>query len=229
MLQQRLRWAQGTIQVMLRENPLAKRGLSVGQRLMYFATMWSYLSGFAALAFIAAPVFYLVFDVRPVEAYNVDFLWRFIPYMLLNQMTFFVVGYGVKTWRGHQYSLALFPLWIRACATAFANVVFSKPLGFVVTPKTRQGATNFPWRLVAPQLTAVVILVLASIIGLIRVAIGSTDSVAGTLVNVVWVCYDLLLFSVLVQAGRYRPDDQPEEPAAPPPTEGEARWSSTPT
>jgi cellulose synthase (UDP-forming) len=229
MLQQRLRWAQGTIQVMLRENPLAKRGLTIGQRLMYFATMWSYLSGFAALVFIAAPVFYLVFDVRPVEAYNVDFLWRFIPYMLLNQMTFFVVGYGVKTWRGHQYSLALFPLWIRACATAFANVVFGKPLGFVVTPKTRQGDAKFPWRLVAPQMTAVAILVLASVIGLIRLAVGSTDSVAGTLVNVVWVCYDLLLFSVLVQAGRYRPDDQLEEPAAPPPTEGEVRWSSTPT
>ncbi|PJI51653.1 cellulose synthase, partial [Methylobacterium radiotolerans] len=31
------------------DNPLAKRGLSVGQRLMYFATMWSYLSGFAAI------------------------------------------------------------------------------------------------------------------------------------------------------------------------------------
>src|SRR5439155_23946737 len=33
--QQRLRWAQGTIQVMLRENPLLVRGLSLGQRLMY--------------------------------------------------------------------------------------------------------------------------------------------------------------------------------------------------
>jgi len=65
-----------------------------------------------------------------------------------------------------------------------------------------------------------------SVIGLVRLAIGSTDS---TLVSVVWVGYDLLLFSVLVQAGRYRPDDRLEEPAAPPPTEGEARWSSTPT
>lgn len=35
MLGQRLRWAQGTLQVMLKDNPLAKRGLSGGQRLMY--------------------------------------------------------------------------------------------------------------------------------------------------------------------------------------------------
>ena len=49
MLTQRLRWAQGTMQVMLRENPLLQKGLTAGQRLMYFATMWSYLSGFAAV------------------------------------------------------------------------------------------------------------------------------------------------------------------------------------
>ena len=49
MLTQRLRWAQGTIQVLLRENPLLKKGMSLVQRLMYFATMWSYLSGFAAV------------------------------------------------------------------------------------------------------------------------------------------------------------------------------------
>jgi cellulose synthase/poly-beta-1,6-N-acetylglucosamine synthase-like glycosyltransferase len=226
MLQQRLRWAQGTIQVMLRENPLTKRGLSVGQRLMYFATMWSYLSGFAAVVFIAAPVVYLVFNVRPVVAYNVDFLVRFIPYVVLNQVLFFVVGYGVKTWRGHQYSLALFPLWIRACATAFANVVFGKPLGFVVTPKTRPGRAGFPWRLVAPQLIAVVVLVIAAVVGLIRLVVGATDSVAGTVVNMVWIGYDLLLLSVIVEAAIFQPAET--QPAAAD-AKGETEWMSPPT
>ncbi len=226
MLQQRLRWAQGTIQVMLRENPLTKRGLTAGQRMMYFATMWSYLSGFAAVVFILAPIFYLVFGVRPVVAYNVEFLVRFIPYMVLNQALFFVVGYGVKTWRGHQYSLALFPLWIRACTTAFANVVFGKPLGFVVTPKTRQGESGFPWRLVAPQLVAVAALVIAFLAGLIRLAVGTTDSVAGIAVNLVWVAYDLLLLSVIFQAARFR---RPDEAPAAADTHGGTAWTSPPT
>lgn len=56
MLQQRLRWAQGTIQVFIRENPLLQRGLSAGQRTMYFATGWSYLSGFTAVVYLASPV-----------------------------------------------------------------------------------------------------------------------------------------------------------------------------
>ncbi|MCW2865948.1 MAG: cellulose synthase [Marmoricola sp.] len=218
MLQQRLRWSQGTLQVMLRENPLVQRGLSLGQRLMYLATMWSYLSGFAALAYLAAPIIYLCFGVLPVHAYGLEFLAFFAPYVILNQLLFFVVGYGVKTWRGHQYSLALFPLWIRACWTAAANVWFGKPLGFVVTPKTRPtGHQPFPWRLIWPQLLAMAALVVAVVTGVLRLWLGASDSVIGTGVNTLWVGYDLVVLSVIIEAARFRaPQDDPtreEEPA----------------
>src|SRR4051812_12298048 len=79
MLQQRLRWSQGTLQVALKENPLVQRGLSVGQRLMYLATMWSYLAGFAAVVYIAAPVAYLFLGVRPVTSYGDAFLLHLVP------------------------------------------------------------------------------------------------------------------------------------------------------
>ncbi|GGD29027.1 glycosyltransferase family 2 protein [Nocardioides daphniae] len=210
MLQQRLRWAQGTLQVLLKENPLVQRGLSLAQRLMYFSTMWSYLSGFAALVFMAAPVFYLCFGVLPVHAYGMEFLARFLPYIVLNQLLFLVVGYGVKTWRGHQYSLALFPLWIRACTTAFANVFLHRPLGFVVTPKTRQAGGSFPWRLIWPQVTATVVLVGACVVGVVRLWTGAATSTIGTGVNVVWVAYDLLVMSIIYRAALHRPADTEE-------------------
>ncbi|MCW2792263.1 MAG: glycosyl transferase family 2, partial [Nocardioides sp.] len=212
MLQQRLRWAQGTIQVMLRENPLAQKGLSVGQRLMYFATMWSYLSGFAAVVFIAAPVLYLCFGVLPVHAYGLQFLTFFAPYMLANQLLFLVVGYGIRTWRGQQYSLALFPLWIRACLTAAANVFLGKPLGFVVTPKTRQTGGSFPWRLILPQTVATVVLVLACLVGVVRLWTGAATSSIGTAVNVTWVAYDLLVMSVIFRAAAFRAPEPTHEP-----------------
>jgi cellulose synthase (UDP-forming) len=212
MLTQRLRWAQGTIQVMVRENPLVQRGLSLGQRLMYFATMWSYLSGFAAVVFMLAPVVYLVWGVLPVQAFGMEFLQRFLPYMIANQLLFAVVGYGVKTWRGQQYSFALFPVWIRACWTATANVLWGRPLGFAVTPKTRQGGDSFPWRLVLPQLIATVVLVVACVIGVVRLWTGAASSVVGTGVNVAWVAYDLLVMSVIFQAALYRPAPQPSTP-----------------
>ncbi|KAE8764936.1 glycosyltransferase [Georgenia thermotolerans] len=205
MLTQRLRWAQGTIQVMLRENPLVQRGLSLGQRLMYFATMWSYLSGFAAVVFMVAPVLYLCFGVLPVNAYGMEFLERFVPYMVVNQLLFAAVGYGVKTWRGQQYSFALFPIWIRACWTAAANVFWGRPLGFAVTPKSRQGGDAFPWRLVLPQLLACTALVIACVVGVVRLWTGAASSIIGTGVNVAWVAYDLVIMSVVFRAALYRP------------------------
>lgn len=202
MLTQRLRWAQGTIQVLLRENPLVQRGLKPGQRLMYFATMWSYLSGFAAVVYIAAPIVYLTLGILPVSSLSFDFFIRFIPFMVVNQLLFAVIGRGVSTWRGQQYSLALFPTWIKACTTAARNVWFGRPLGFAVTPKARQsGAPG--WSLIRPQLVAMVLLVVALVAGLGRLAAGMNEPI-GTLVNVAWVVFDLVVMSVLVKAVRYK-------------------------
>ncbi|EME65961.1 cellulose synthase catalytic subunit [Rhodococcus ruber BKS 20-38] len=206
MLTQRLRWAQGTIQVMLRENPLLQRGLTIPQRLMYWATMWSYLAGFAALAYIAAPVIYLIFGILPVQAYSWDFFGRLVPFLLLNQLLFFVVSRGTPTWRGQQYSLALFPVWIKACWTAFRNVYLHKPLDFAVTPKTRQGRGTLPWRAVRYQLAAMVLLVAASAVGVVRLYLGAS-SVLGVGVNLFWVLFDLAILSVVIPAVRYRGPD----------------------
>ncbi|MDR6972044.1 glycosyltransferase family 2 protein [Leifsonia shinshuensis] len=203
MLKQRLRWAQGTLQVMLKDNPLLKRGLDAGQRLMYFATMWSYLAGFAAIVYLAAPAIYLLAGVMPVTAWSVDFFARFIPYFVLSQLMFLVGAHGIRTWRGQQYALALFPLWIKACWTSAANVWFKRPLGFVVTPKERKGRAPIPWREIWPQLTAMVVLVVAAIVGVLRVIAGTADGV-GTLVNTVWVVYDLVVLSIIPRAALYR-------------------------
>ena len=203
MLQQRLRWAQGTLQVLLRENPLVQRGLSLGQRLMYFSTMWTYLSGFAAVIYIAAPVLFLCFGVRPVETYGPRFLMFFLPYLAVNQIMFFIAGYGIRTWRGHQYSLALFPLWIRAFVTATGNVVFGRTLGFVVTQKT-QGERISQWRFVKPQLFVICLLIVAAVVGIIREILGFAPNAWGTAVNLAWVGYDLLALSVIIEAALFQ-------------------------
>jgi cellulose synthase (UDP-forming) len=202
MMTQRLRWAQGTLQVMIKEHPLRLPGLSMGQRLMYFSTMWSYLTGFAAVVYLVAPMIFLCFGVLPVTAWSADFFARFIPFQLASQLLFVLAAHGVRTWRGQQYSLALFPVWIKATVTATANVWWGRPLGFAVTPKVRQDGTG-AWRLVLPQLVAMGALVVAAIIGLVRFGLGYAPWM-GTFVNLGWVAYDLVVLSVIVQALRYR-------------------------
>ncbi|MDQ0730632.1 glycosyltransferase family 2 protein [Arthrobacter sp. B1I2] len=211
MLTQRLRWAQGTIQVLLRENPLVQKGLKLGQRLMYFATMWTYLSGFAAVIYFSAPIIYLLLGILPVSSLSWDFFIRFIPFMVVNQLLFAVAGRGIPTWRGQQYSLALFPTWIKACTTAARNVWFGRPLGFAVTPKARQSGGP-SWSLIRPQMVVSVLLAVAAVVGLIRLAAGLAEPL-GTLVNVVWVVFDLVVMSILVRAVLYKGYQPAAEPA----------------
>jgi cellulose synthase (UDP-forming) len=211
MLTQRLRWAQGTVQVLLRENPLVQRGLKLGQRLMYFATMWTYLSGFAAVIYFAAPIVYLLLGILPVSSLSSDFFIRFIPFMLVNQLLFAITGRGIPTWRGQQYSLALFPTWIKACTTAASNVWFGRPLSFAVTPKDRQ-AGGPRWSLIRPQLIVTILLVVAAVVGIARLATGLSEPI-GTLVNVIWVVFDIVVMSILVRAVLYQ-GFQPAGPAS---------------
>lgn len=208
MLKQRLRWAQGTMQVMFRENPLFQRGLTFAQKIMYFSTMWSYLSGYAAVVYIAAPVVYMCFGILPVNSITAAFFYHFLPFMLANQLLFYVSSRGISTWRGQQYSLALFPIWIKATTSAFANVFFDKPLGFVVTPKTRQAGGN-QWNLVRLQIATSIILIIATVVGLIRLYLGLGEPI-GTLVNIAWVIWDIGLMSILIPAVRFKGPENTE-------------------
>jgi cellulose synthase (UDP-forming) len=68
--------------------------------------------------------------------------------------------------------------------------------------------------LILPQLVAVVALVLACVIGAVRLWAGATTTVVGTGVNVLWVAYDLLVMSVIFQAAAYRAPEPEEESVA---------------
>ena len=160
---------------------------------MYFATMWSYLSGFAALVYIAAPVIYLTLGVLPVPALSTDFFVRLVPFLLVNQLLFFVVADGRPTWRGQQYSLALFPVWIRSFTSAFGNVFLGRALDFAVTPKEKRRPPGH--RLGPGQAPAVgdggLLVLAAGRRRRPRSPLGQAD-LWGTVFNIVWVVFDLV-------------------------------------
>jgi cellulose synthase (UDP-forming) len=202
-LQQRLRWAQGTLQVMLRENPLLVPGLSAGQRLMYLATMWSYLSGPFAVIYLAGPVLYLLFGVTPVRAYSPAFFSHLVPYLLGSQVLFTFAGWGKPTWRGQQYSLSLFPIWLRAAWSAFASVVLKRELVFWVTPKVPQVGSQL--RMAWPQLLAIALLGVSVVVGVTKLLWGLDPNRVAIMANLFWACYLLTILSVIIRALRYRP------------------------
>jgi cellulose synthase (UDP-forming) len=56
---QRFKYAGGTLDIALRDNPLLRGRMTLPQRLMYLTTFWSYLGCLWNIVFLAAPVIYL--------------------------------------------------------------------------------------------------------------------------------------------------------------------------
>jgi cellulose synthase (UDP-forming) len=201
-LKQRLRWAQGTIQVLLRENPLTKPGLTFWQRLQYFKTMYSYFSGFATLIFIACPIIYFFTEIVPVKTYGSDFALHFFPAFIINRLTFLAATWGIpasEVWRSEQYAIALFPLLIQAVWSVFTG----QKINFQVTPKQRQSGIYL--RLVWPQLIVFTLTILGILWSIYRFAIGNLNNPWVHLLNSVWAIYNLLLLWAIIRASVWQP------------------------
>lgn len=201
-LKQRLRWAQGTIQVLLRDNPLAMPGLTIWQRLQYFQTAYSYFSGFAAVICLSCPIIYFLTGISSVDTNGASFALHFLPGFITNRLTFTVAAWGISSqelWRCEQYAVALFPVFIQAILSVFTK----QPLKFQVTPKQRQAGIYL--KLVWPQVMVVVLTIIGMLWSLYRFAIGALPDVWVYLVNSAWALYNLLLLLPIIRASVWSP------------------------
>lgn len=196
---QRLRWAEGTLQVLLRENPLFERGLSLPQRIQYFTTTASYFDGFASLVLILSPIVSLATGLSPVRAPWLVFLAWLAPYLAVNRLLYLYVTHGIQVRRSEQFSLALFPLWIQAVLSTFTG----RKLQFVVTPKKRQRGNYL--HLVWPQLTVIAVTVLAIGYGVFALVSRSQGTLAGVAVNAFWGIYTVAMLLPIVRAAVFEP------------------------
>ncbi|MFN2637133.1 MAG: glycosyltransferase [Gemmatimonadaceae bacterium] len=154
---QRLRWGQGSMQILRKLNPLIYPGLSLPQRLSYFASTSTYLEGVQKLTFYLAPVIFFLFGWLPVNATNAQLVTRLIPYVLLSIISFELMSRGTG-WIliSERYMMAKFWTYIRTYRGFFTT----KPLRFNVTPK---GSSDVPFQTYAPQLFLLIVSALSII------------------------------------------------------------------
>ncbi|MEM9089538.1 MAG: glycosyltransferase [Cyanobacteria bacterium P01_F01_bin.53] len=206
-LKQRLRWAQGTLQVLQTENPLLKPGLSFWQRLQYFQTMYSYFSGFATIILLSCPLIYFFTGIIPVAAFGPDFVVHFAPAFIVNRLTFVAIVWGIsasEVWRSEQFAVALFPLFIQAVLSVF----FKQPLTFQVTPKQRQSGVYL--KLVWPQLSLFCLLIMGILWGGVQLWLGHIETPSTYWVNVSWSLYSLCLLWSVIRASFWSPPTSSE-------------------
>src|SRR5688500_11873953 len=83
---QRLRWAQGMVQIFVLKNPLLNRGLRVWQRLGYLGSSFFWFFGYARVVFLLAPAAYLVFGLRVYDANLREFVGYAIPHLIASMI-----------------------------------------------------------------------------------------------------------------------------------------------
>ncbi len=163
---QRMRWAQGMVQILLLKRPFLARGLSWHQRLGYMACMLFWLFPFARLTFIAAPVAYLIFGLDVYNALLVQIVAFTMPYLIANYMVSDIL-YGRTRWPliSEIYEVVQSVFLLQAIVKVFFNP--HKP-SFVVTPKGSTLEKEFISPLARPFYIGCFILFLAFLGGLYR-------------------------------------------------------------
>ncbi|WP_414548069.1 glycosyltransferase family 2 protein [Anabaena sp. CCY 0017] len=196
-LKQRLHWAQGTIKVLVEENPLTKAGLSFWQKVQYFKTIYSYFSGFATFVFILCPIIYFFTGIIPLKTVESDFALHFFPALMINRMTFIAANWGIsprEIWRSEQYAIALFPLLIQSVWSVFSK----QSIKFPIIPKHRQ-SLMYLW-LIWPQLFVFFLTILGILWSIYRYATGNLNSPGVYFFNIAWAIYNLALIWGIIQA-----------------------------
>lgn len=200
---QRFKYAAGTIDIAVHDNPVFRHKLSLSQRLMYGATIWSYLGSLWNWIFLLAPGIYLLTGIPPVTAFSVDFFLHFLPFFLAYEVALIIGTWGVPNAKGRAFFMGFFPYGLRALWT----VARGKPVKFPVTPKERQSGRFY--RLVRWQLAVMIFTGVAFLWATVDLFIlkGRHD-VTGYAANIVWAGFTILMLSGYVRAAVWKPTRQ---------------------
>ena len=177
---QRFKYASGTLDIAVRDNPLRRRGLDAWQKLMYGTTIYAYLAPLWTLPLMVAPLVYLLLGVAPVRAYDGALWAHLLPFLVASRLALWAGTWGVPTRRSEQYHLAAFWLNLKA----LFHVVARRPLRFAVTPKVR--AAHRSVGLVVPHLALLAAMIAAIAIGTLRLDPEAPGALGAWAANVFW-------------------------------------------
>ncbi|WP_378946820.1 glycosyltransferase [Paracoccus sp. R86501] len=197
---QRFKYAGGSVDILVNDNPLFRRGLTIPQRLMYGATFYSYLGALWNVIFLFAPIVYLFTGVAPVSAYSNQFFVHVIPFIISLELAMMVGTWGIAGYAAKSSYLAFFPLGLRALWT----VLRGQRIVFKVTPKDRSAGRFL--KLVRPQLAVVGLTAAGVVWGLGALLMADTShSVTGVVTNALWGLNNCIAMAGIIRAALWQP------------------------
>lgn len=205
---QRLKYAGGTFDIAVWDNPVFRRGLSWRQKLHYGATFWSYFSALWAPVLLFAPVVSLCTGLAPVTAYSVEFFQRFLPAVVLGELAMLAACKGHAIGAGRVLAVVALPLQWRALYCVLRR---RKPR-FAPTPKLPGSDTTSNFWLIWPHTVMLAMMTAAAIWGIWHTVLQSPGYSSALLwVNLFWLLVNMRLVGRALHMARWRIPTEPEE------------------
>lgn len=198
-IKQHQRYAAGSLDIAFRDNPMFKDGLSVGQKISYFTTIWSYFAPLWILVFLLSPIIFFFTLSLPVKAYSFDFFKYFLPFQIMNTITIMLGCWGISTKRGDQYYISGF--WFMLMA--LLSVLRGKEVKFNVTPKVKHFSKNIQH--ILPHLIIIGAALTGIIYNAILLAMGHHPTASGFAANAFWCIFNITSLSIMVRAAYWEP------------------------
>ena len=201
LVKQRTRYASGSLDIAFKDNPLFKRGLTLGQRISYFNTIWSYFAPLWIVVFLLSPIIFFFFQSLPIQAYSFDFFKYFITFQIMNTITITIGCWGISTKRGDQYYISSFWLMLRSLYSALKR----EKVKFNVTPKDRQ-LGNYMQHIL-PHAIIIGLTVSGILYNIILIINDTHPSWSGFASNTLWGIFNIYNLSIMLRAASWKHDE----------------------
>src|SRR5215469_8967081 len=204
-MKQRIRWAIGHVQILFQSNPFTMRGLTMPQRVGYFASIFYFLHGIPRIVCLVAPLFALLLGIIPVTADVLSIVNFFGSYYLATLVMLRTVSRGTRNafWSDIYETAGSVALTWATLKTAI-NPWKQRP--FVITPKgvtqERRGFSRFSY--VIPHLVIMGLLIAGLVTG-IRLWLTKVP-LPGLGVSLFWASVNCVLVSVAILAATQLPE-----------------------
>ena len=191
---QRRRWSRGTMQVMLLRGGLWLPGLTLAQRIHYFATLWYWLYGIPRVIYLLAPLFFLLLGVQPLIVRDMnDLLAYYLPHLFISVAAFQLVNRGMRRifWSDIYESC----IAVQMAVTALMFPVSGRRVHFAVTPKgddAQKTGGRSKRSLWIPQAALLTLLVAGLVNGAFSLVSSAADR-DSTLINMFWAAYNVIV------------------------------------
>jgi cellulose synthase (UDP-forming) len=204
-MKQRIRWAMGHVQIFFRTNPFTMRGLTVSQRLGYFASIFYFLHGIPRVVCLVAPLFALLLGIIPVTADVPSLVNFFGSYYLATLVMLRTVSRGTRNafWSDIYETAGSVALSWVTLKTALRP---RKKRPFVITPKGvgQERRSSFRLSYVLPHLIIMGLLIAGLVTG-IRLWMANIP-LPGLEVSLFWGAVNLILVGVAILAAVELPE-----------------------